>query len=697
MAAPSVVTSNTSATTTAGTSHVVNLPSGIAAGDLLIVCMSLGSTAATVNALAGWSELQDEGVAVGNFIAWRKADGTEGSTVTFTTSASTRSADVSLRISGAVDPTVAAPTIGTPATGSSVNPDPPSVTPPFQSDYLVIAVCGSAGEQADDGTYCSAFPTGFTHVQLEKACGTVGTNLGGMIALAAQQVLGVSAGQNPGTFTVSENNTWRSQTILVRRAAAVNTETGTGILDRSGSGATPHVPVTYSKTGEGVMGVGVKGNAWAPATIGFVGSGASVYVPGAAGNTYSKQNSGIAGFSASGTDVSIRIETGAGIRGNVGSGSDASLRAETGAGILIGSGTASDEIRWTESGTGIRGEVGSGADVSAFSETGAGILGASASGVKVKSGAIIKTGSGIAGFSASGSDVSSFGESGSGILNASASGAKGANVSSKTGAGIAGFSATAADLVLWTETGAGIRGNVGSGADASAFSESGSGIRGEVGSGADVSAFSETGAGILGASASGSATKAGGTTYSKQNSGVLGFTGNAPDASSFGESGTGIRGQVGSGSVLRSGGAVKTGAGVINFVGSGAKQAIQGTTYQKSGIAILSATGGAGRQRVLSRTGTGILDRSGRAQDVVSWSKRGSGILTLTGEGERSFGHVPGSVTIVTQIGVELTLQEGLKASVEPDEQSRNGVSAGDGIKASIEGEDQFNASLVGG
>jgi len=616
MAAPSVVTSNTSATTTAGTSHVVNLPSGIAAGDLLIVCMSLGSTAATVNALAGWSELQDEGVAVGNFIAWRKADGTEGSTVTFTTSASTRSADVSLRISGAVDPTVAPPTIGTAASGSSVNPDPPSVTPPFQSDYLVIAVCGSAGEQADDGTYCTAFPTGFTHVQLEKTCGTVGTNLGGMIALAAQQALGVSAGQNPGTFTVSENNTWRAQTVLVRKAAAVNIETGVGIRGNLGSGATPHTPVTYTKTGDGVMGIAVKGNVWAPATIGFVGSGASVYVPGAAGNTYSKQNSGIAGFSGTASDLVLWTETGAGIRGNVGSGSDASFRVETGAGILSASASGSRARQFNKTGSGIRGEVGSGPDVSAFSETGAGILNASASGSAVRSGAIVKTGSGIAGFSASGGDVS---------------------------------------------------------------------------------AFTETGTGILGASASGSKTLAGGATYTKQNSGVLGFTGNAPDASSFIESGTGIRGHVGSGSILRSGGAVKTGAGVLNFVGSGAKQAIQGTTYQKSGLAILSASGGAVRQRVLSRTGTGILDRSGRAQDVVSWAKTGAGILTLTGEGERSFGHVPGSVTIVTQIGVELTLQEGLKASVEPDEQSRNGVSTGEGIKASVEGEDRLNASLVGG
>jgi hypothetical protein len=181
--------------------------------------MSIGSTAATLNAHADYTELLDENNAVGLKILYRWAAGGEGNP-TLVSSASTRDATCTLRITGAENPATQAPQIGTTATGSSTTPNPPTVTPGSSKDYLFVAFCGSAGEQADDGTYCTAFPTNYSHVQLEKTCGTAGTNLGGMIALGARQLTTGSA-EDPGTFTVSENNTWRSQTIMVHPAAAV--------------------------------------------------------------------------------------------------------------------------------------------------------------------------------------------------------------------------------------------------------------------------------------------------------------------------------------------------------------------------------------------------------------------------------------------------------------------------------------------
>lgn len=60
MAFPVIETTNKSSTNTAGTSHTVSLPSGIASGDLILILMVIGSTAATLNAHADYTELLDE-------------------------------------------------------------------------------------------------------------------------------------------------------------------------------------------------------------------------------------------------------------------------------------------------------------------------------------------------------------------------------------------------------------------------------------------------------------------------------------------------------------------------------------------------------------------------------------------------------------------------------------------------------------
>jgi hypothetical protein len=219
VAFPVVQATNTSATLTAGTSHVVSLPAGIVAGDLLIICLDKGSTSATVNAHADWTELLDEASANGLYIAYRWAAGGE-TNPTLVTSAATRSAEATFRISGAENPAIQAPQIGTTSSGASTTPDPPTTTPTGGAkDYLWITFCGSAGEQADDGTFCTAFPTGYTDNQLEKTCGVAGTNLGGLIAAATKQAN--AASDNPATFTISESLGWRAQTIAIHPAPAL--------------------------------------------------------------------------------------------------------------------------------------------------------------------------------------------------------------------------------------------------------------------------------------------------------------------------------------------------------------------------------------------------------------------------------------------------------------------------------------------
>lgn len=215
MASPVVAEVIESSTPTAGTSHVCTHPT-VVAGQLWILLLDKGSTAATVNAHADWTELLDENSANGLYIAYRWTTGSEGASTTLVTSANTRSAQMIYRITGAENPATTAPQIGTTATGTSATPDPPaSATPPSSKDYLFITFFGNAGEEADDDTWVNTPPTNYTpSPPRQKACGVAGTNLGGMIG-AAERAITTGVAQNPGTFGVDVSTAWRAQTITV--------------------------------------------------------------------------------------------------------------------------------------------------------------------------------------------------------------------------------------------------------------------------------------------------------------------------------------------------------------------------------------------------------------------------------------------------------------------------------------------------
>lgn len=217
MAAPTVFTVTESATTTAGTNHVISLP-GAVADDLILICMDIGSTSATFNAHGSYTELLDEASANGLKVWCRKADGTE-SNPTLVSSASTRSASIALRIGGAIDPGTVQPSLGSTSSGTSTTPDPPaSASNAFaDADHLVVTFFGQAGEEANDDTWVNSPPTNYgpaTPAQI--TAGTAGTNLGGLIGLAWRQMrIANGASENPGTFSVDVSAAWRAQTILV--------------------------------------------------------------------------------------------------------------------------------------------------------------------------------------------------------------------------------------------------------------------------------------------------------------------------------------------------------------------------------------------------------------------------------------------------------------------------------------------------
>lgn len=135
----------TSAVGTDQTSHTVTMPSGVVSGDLIISIISVDETP-TITWPAGWTrlaELQNTTLTGTMSAAYRQADGTEGASITVTTSSAQESTHVTYRILGAQDvaiqPPEAAIATGTPA---PVRPCPILTPTGGTKTYLWIAAVG---------------------------------------------------------------------------------------------------------------------------------------------------------------------------------------------------------------------------------------------------------------------------------------------------------------------------------------------------------------------------------------------------------------------------------------------------------------------------------------------------------------------------------------------------------------------------
>lgn len=195
------------------TSHTVSLPSGISDGDLLIsIVITDGGSSGVTTFPAGWTKFVAQTVfnSMNLSIAWRDADGTEGASITVTTSGSEQSAHITYRISGASDPTTTPPE-GSTATGLSTTPNPPSLSPSGGSDdYLWIAVGG-----INDSITISSYPTNYTDgVSINS-----NTSGGRVASIAARRELNASS-EDPGVFTLTTSEGWGSATVSIPSGSA---------------------------------------------------------------------------------------------------------------------------------------------------------------------------------------------------------------------------------------------------------------------------------------------------------------------------------------------------------------------------------------------------------------------------------------------------------------------------------------------
>ena len=223
MAFPQVEASQTSTTTTAGTNHTITMPASIVAGETLLIFASSDGNI-DWGFPEGWTALKytlGNGSTLG--IAWRKADGTEGASITATTSASEKTASICWRISSASDPTVSPPEVSTGETGFNKNPDADAITPSGGSkDYLWIAVV----TQNEDVT-TSAYPTGYTDNQ---TCYDGGTGIGGCTIIVCSKEQTTTT-NNPSAFTTSEEGGWGACSVVVYPSEVTGTNCQINIGD----------------------------------------------------------------------------------------------------------------------------------------------------------------------------------------------------------------------------------------------------------------------------------------------------------------------------------------------------------------------------------------------------------------------------------------------------------------------------------
>lgn len=221
MAFPLVQTTATTNGSAASASPVVNLPTGIVSGDLLIVLFRTAIGSSGVGWPAGWTELvesiadaSDDAQAIG----YRQAGASEPATISLTT-ASAKFAAIAYRISGAANPANQAPQVSAVATGTSATPDPASLTPTGGAkDYLWLWLGGWEGEQTSPP---AGNPTNYA-TPLGADSGTGGAIPTNVRVASARRSIN-AASEDPGSWTISVSDDWTAWTLAVHPAPPVVT------------------------------------------------------------------------------------------------------------------------------------------------------------------------------------------------------------------------------------------------------------------------------------------------------------------------------------------------------------------------------------------------------------------------------------------------------------------------------------------
>ena len=208
MAFPVIQTTSKGGASADVSSHSINLPSGINAGDLLLVFFTCDgdSVAISVNTSSSgtkWTKL-DEYSNLANTAACFSKIAESSNTLVLTTNSSESSTYIAYRISGTglSNPVVQY------NEGGVANADPPSVTPVFgNKEYLWIVYAGFEGTVIP-----SSAPSGFSGLITEQ-----GSSAEQPSSASAYDENQTGSAYDPGTFT-SASAYWVTFTVCIAPA-----------------------------------------------------------------------------------------------------------------------------------------------------------------------------------------------------------------------------------------------------------------------------------------------------------------------------------------------------------------------------------------------------------------------------------------------------------------------------------------------
>ncbi len=210
---PQVADITETAVSSATSNPSFNLPATVDPGDLLLLFVGIADVSIS-STPTGWTELwllNGDGSNGAGAVYAKDAVGTEdGGSVTVPAASSTAAGQVYRITAGtwgsnlAADVDIQGNTSGT----SSANPNPPSVTADWGSaDNLFIALFAAR----DDDATVSSYPTNYSNGDYIISGG--GGNNGATVGSARREY--TSASDDPGTFTLSESENWRSATVVI--------------------------------------------------------------------------------------------------------------------------------------------------------------------------------------------------------------------------------------------------------------------------------------------------------------------------------------------------------------------------------------------------------------------------------------------------------------------------------------------------
>lgn len=211
-----VEATTTSATASANTSHTVALPSGIQSGELLVVFFNTGGTNVDHTTPTDWTLLSSYAANGRNSIFWRIADGTEGTTLSVTTSGSRIATHAAYRISGVY---AAGPIEGEWQAATSA--DPPNLTPSWGAKNTLWITFASS--RRTDNTFSA--PSGYG-AQVDSESNSSSGSTSDVRFAAATQELNASS-DDPATWgTTGTTNALKSGVLAVRPALGTTLRAG---------------------------------------------------------------------------------------------------------------------------------------------------------------------------------------------------------------------------------------------------------------------------------------------------------------------------------------------------------------------------------------------------------------------------------------------------------------------------------------